>query len=149
MIVDKIGNAPIYFGMNPRIKKALEFLQDNDISALDKGRHEIDGDDVFVNVVEYTSRTLEESVWEAHREYIDVQYVAGGHECIGYEYIGNLSVTQEYDDEKDCLLLKGEGNMVKCDAGTFMILFPEDAHMPGVQDSGPCEMRKAIVKVRV
>lgn len=149
MIVDKLGNAHIYFGVSERLKKALEFLQDNDIDKLETGRHDIDGDDVFVNVVEYTSRPLEESVWEAHRDYIDVQYVAKGHECIGYEYIGNLDVTQEYDEKTDSLLLKGNGNMVQCDAGTFMVLYPEDAHMPGVQDGGPCEMKKAIVKVRV
>ena len=149
MIVDKIGNAHLYFGVSERLKKALEFLQENEVEALQTGRQEIDGDDVFANVVEYTSRPLEESVWEAHRDYIDVQFVAKGNECIGYEYIGNLEVTQEYDENTDSLLLKGSGTMAKCDAGTFMVLFPEDAHMPGVQDGGPCEMKKAIVKVRV
>ena len=38
----------------------------------EKGSHEIDGDRLFVNVVEYTTTTAEERFWEAHRQYLDL-----------------------------------------------------------------------------
>lgn len=147
MIVDKIKNAALYYDVSPRLKKALEFLAQLDGNL--EGKVEIDGDDVFALPAEYTSRPLSDSVWEAHRNFIDVQYIVSGNECIGYEFLDNLKVTQEYDEETDGMLLEGDGSMVKCSGGTFMILFPEDAHMPGVQDGGPCDMKKVIVKVRV
>ena len=149
MIVDKIENAELYYSTGPRIRKALEFLAKFDMAQLENGKVEIDVEDVYAFSVEYTSKPQSESVWEAHKNYIDVQYIVEGNECIGYEYIENLKVTQEYDSETDSMLLEGEGTMVKCGAGTFMILYPHDAHMPGAQDSGPCEMKKVIVKVRV
>jgi len=149
MIVDKIGNAALYYNAGPRVRKALEFLEKLDMAALEDGKVEIEGEDVFAFKVEYTSKPRSESAWEAHRNYIDVQFIVDGNECIGYEYIGNLNVTQEYDVETDSMLLEGEGSMVKCGSGTFMLLYPQDAHMPGVQDNGPCEMKKVIVKVRV
>ena len=147
MIVDKIENAALYYGISERMEKALKFLEKEAKSL--EARVQIDGDDVFAFPVAYTSKTREDSVWEAHRNYIDVQYIVDGSECIGYEFIDNLKVTQEYDIETDSLLLEGEGTMVKCGAGTFMILFPHDAHMPGVQDNGPCDIKKVIAKVRV
>lgn len=148
MIVDKIENAGLYFSVSPRIKKALEFLQTVGKDGLSE-KVEIDGADVYAFPAQYTSKKREDSVWEAHRNFIDVQYIVDGNECIGYEYLENLTVTEEYDENKDALLLEGDGTMVKCSGGTFMVLFPDDAHMPGVQDSGPCEMKKVIVKIRV
>lgn len=148
MVVDKISNAALYYSISERIEKALKFLQGLNGGSIED-RVEIDGDDVFAFPGAYTSRPHSESVWEAHKDFIDVQYIVDGNECIGYEYIKNLNVTQEYDEKTDALLLEGDGTMVKCGAGTFMILYPEDAHMPGVQDNEPCEMKKVIVKVRV
>ena len=148
MITDNIKNARLYYSVSPRLKKALEFLEQVGKEGL-KERVEIDGSDVFAFPAAYTSKKQEDSVWEAHRNYIDVQYIVDGNECIGYEYIENLEVTKEYDEKGDALLLKGEGTMVKCSPGLFMVLFPEDAHMPGVQDSCACDMKKIIVKVRV
>ncbi|MBT3320279.1 MAG: YhcH/YjgK/YiaL family protein [Clostridia bacterium] len=147
MIVDKIENAALYYSMSEGIELALKFLEKEAKSL--EARVQIDGDDVFAFPAAYTSKTREDSVWEAHRNYIDVQYIVDGNECIGYEFIDNLNVTQKYDSETDSMLLEGDGTMVKCGAGTFMILFPHDAHMPGVQDNGPCEMSKVIAKVKV
>ncbi len=148
MIVDKIENAALYYGVGERMEKALKFLQGLNGEGLDE-KVQIDGDDVFAFPVAYTSKPQSESVWEAHKNYIDVQFIVDGNECIGYEYIKNLKVTQEYDGETDSMLLEGDGTMVKSGVGTFMILYPHDAHMPGAQDNGPCEMKKVIVKVRV
>ncbi len=47
------------------------------------GRHDLDGDDLFALVQEYTTRAADECVWEAHRRYIDVQFVVTGAERMG------------------------------------------------------------------
>lgn len=147
MIVDNIKNVNLYFGMNERVKKALEFLQASDFDSMEAGKYEIDGDNVFAFVQEYETRLLEDSQWEAHRKYMDIQYVAKGKEQIGYAYINNLTVKKEYDQKDDYLLLNGDGNMIMCNEGTFMILDKDDAHMPGVAVDKQQPMKKVVIKV--
>lgn len=148
MIVDKIENAYLYYGINSSIKKALEFLMNNDCTKLEPGRHEIDGDKVYANVSRYESKPREKGVWEAHRRYIDIQYVAEGTELIGYANLKELKVTKEYDKEGDYLLLEGNGGFITASKGTFLILWPEDAHMPGIAKNEPANIVKVVVKVK-
>jgi len=148
MIVDKIENAYLYFGINSSIKKALEFLQNNDCTKLEPGRHEIDGDNLYANVSRYDSKPRDKGVWEAHRRYLDIQYVAAGTEMIGYANLKDLNVTKEYDKDGDYLLLEGNGDFITASQGTFVILWPEDAHMPGIAKNEPEKIAKVVVKVR-
>ena len=149
MITDNIKNAGLYFGMGERIKKALVFLQETDFSKMEPGRCEIDGSSLYALIQKYDTKPVTEGKWEAHRKYIDIQYVAEGMEQMGYAYAGSLEVTKEYDPEGDYLLLQGNGSMVVCSSGTFSIFGPEDAHMPCIAVSAPMPVRKVVVKVRV
>ena len=84
MIVDHISNCEMYYVFGERFKKAFEFLKANDIRKMELGRHDIDGDDVFILVQEYTSKTIDNCGLEAHKVYADVHYVAEGFEYLGY-----------------------------------------------------------------
>lgn len=148
MIIDGIRNASTYYGLGPGIETALRYVQDTDFSGMEPGRYEI-GDGCYVMVQDYTSAPREQKRWEAHRAYIDVQFVASGRELIGYANIEGLQVVEDYDASKDVVWLKGEGSFVGADAGTFVLLFPHDAHMPGVEAVGPEAVRKVVVKVPV
>ena len=53
MLVASIENAEARDYLSERLKKAYAFLRKNDLGALSCGRHEIDGEDVFANVMEY------------------------------------------------------------------------------------------------
>ena len=149
MIVDNIKNANLYFGMGERIEKALKYLQQNDFTKMDTGKYEIDGSNVFALVQKYDSKPLSAGLWEAHRNFIDVQYVADGAEQMGYAFIEPMKVSKEYDPAGDCLLLEGKGNMLVCSKGTFCIFAPADAHMPCIAIDAPQPIVKVVVKVRV
>lgn len=149
MIVDNIKNADLYFGMGARIEKALKYLQKTDFAGMKPGRYEIDGDNVYALVQEYESKPLADGKWEAHRRYIDVQFVAGGTEQMGYAYGASLQVSKEYDSEGDYLLYQGNGSMIVCTAGTFVIFGPEDVHMPCMAVNVPKPVKKVVVKVKV
>ena len=149
MITDNIKNASLYFGIGTRMEKALKYLQQNDFSKMETGKYPIDGDDVFALVQKYDSKPLADGKWEAHRNFIDVQYVANGAEQMGYAYLGSLKVTKEYDPAGDYLLLDGDGVMLKCTQGTFAVFGPEDAHMPCIAVDAPQPIIKVVVKVRV
>lgn len=147
MIIDNIKNAATYYKLGKNIKKALKYLQGSDFTSMQPGKYEIDGIDVYALVQEYETKLSCECQWEAHKKYIDIQYVAKGSEQIGYAYINNLNLKKEYDQEKDYLLLRGSGDFFRCNAGTFVILNDEDAHMPGVTADNQLRVKKVIVKV--
>jgi len=149
MIIDNIKNASVYNGVNPGIRRALEYLAQTDVIALAPGRYAIDGDRVFALVQRYDTKPREQGVWEAHRRYIDVQFVAAGLESMGYARIGSLTVTRPYAAEKDCELLEGNGDFVTAAAGTFVVFFPHDAHMPCLSFGKSQAVVKVVVKVAV
>lgn len=149
MMIDHISNASFYSGINPGIGRALEYLAQNDFAGLAPGRFDIDGDCLFALVQRYETKPPEQGVWEAHRRYIDVQFVAAGVERMGYAPIESLTVTQPYADDKDFELLAGNGDFVTVSIGMFTVFFPQDAHMPCLACGQPAPVVKVVVKVAV
>ncbi len=149
MIVDHIRNASRYGGIAERMQTAFEYLAATDFGNLTPGRYDLDGDKVFALVQQYETKARDQGVWEAHRRYIDVQYIAKGIETIGYADLDGLTITQPYARDKDCMLLAGDGDFLTARAGTFCVFFPEDAHMPGLTCQTPGTVRKVVVKVRI
>lgn len=149
MIIDQLKHAGLYKGLGENLKKAFDYLAAHDFSAMESGRYDIDGDTVFALVQRYDTKPREKGLWEAHRRYIDVQFVASGIESLGWAQLGNLTETQPYSAEKDFLLLAGSGDVVTARAGDFLVFFPEDAHMPCLAHDQPAPVLKVVVKVLV
>jgi YhcH/YjgK/YiaL family protein len=160
MIVDQISNvdSDFYngllrkhggsFQLAERLALGLKFLQEGSVLELLPSRIELDGDKVFAMIQHYNTKPKEQGAWEAHRKYIDIQYVAEGQELMGHANLGHLQAG-EYDAEKDFVLLKGEGSFVLMKAGTFVILAPQDAHMPQIAVDVPQPVKKVVIKVAV
>lgn len=105
---------------------------------------------VYINMVEYQTKALEESKFEAHRDYIDIQIVLSGEELFGVTFSEYLKEITPYDEEAECSFLQGDiqsTTILKPD--TFIIVFPGEPHMPGIQTDGPSTLRKMVVKVKV
>jgi len=148
MIIDQLKNASSYFDISKNIGAALCYLRDTDLSKIEPGRYEIDGSNIYAMMQKYETKSKESGIWEAHRHYIDVQYIIKGTELIGYANIEYLK-DGEYDDVKDMLPLYGDGVYFEVNAGTFVILMPQDAHMPGIAVSTTQSVEKIVLKVRV
>ena len=84
MIIDKLSNTHLYSGFGERINKAFTYLKETDFSNMEIGKHEIDGENIFALVNEYNTKDESEGKLEAHKKYIDVQFVAKGSELMGY-----------------------------------------------------------------
>ncbi len=149
MIIDTLENADLYRNLGPHFAKAFDFLRGTDLSSLPDGRNEIDGDDVFAMVVDGPTRRMADALWEAHRNYHDVQLVCEGMEQMGFATLEDLTESTAYDPESDATLYTGEGTMVPVPAGTFVVFAPQDAHMPSIAITEPARVRKVVVKVRV
>lgn len=128
-----------------------DFLKGNDLAALSAGRHEIVPDGAYANVSEYDSKV--EGVFEAHRDYIDVQIVASGEENILVADLEDAEdCTMEYDKAKDCVLYASASNVrtLAANSATWFIFFPSDLHRPGVAKNGiPSHVKKIVVKIPV
>lgn len=146
MILDTLDNCAFYGRLSPLLSRAFEFLRGTNLEALEPGRHEIKGTHLYALVNEYMTKPLGEGRWEAHRKYIDLQCMARGEERIGYGHLARFSEGR-YDEEKDFLPLEGEGEFATLRAGYFMLLFPWDAHMPGMAAGAPVQVKKAVVKI--
>ncbi len=83
MIIDIIERASVYEKISPGFAAAMKFLYENRNGGLTQDRYEI-SDDAYALVKRYPSKALEDCKYEAHRDYIDVQYVVSGEECIGW-----------------------------------------------------------------
>jgi YhcH/YjgK/YiaL family protein len=149
MIIDSIENLSLYNGLGVRITKALNYLEETNFKKLDNGRYEIDGANIYSTVNRYATKPTKEGRWEAHKNYIDIQFIAAGAELIGYSFIKNMKPEIEYNSEKDIQFYTGNGQMIKVEKNMFVILFPSDVHMPGIRVNEPDEVIKVVVKVKV
>ncbi|MBU3112195.1 YhcH/YjgK/YiaL family protein [Clostridium lacusfryxellense] len=147
MVIDKLSNAAQYYGLSGRIEKALKYLQNTDLKNLEIGKHEIDGKNIFVAVSEYDAKDIELGKWEAHKNYLDIQYVVSGKEKIGYASIDEMKMVGEYNKVKDVMFLEGEGDLLLVNEGTFAIFAPQDAHMPGIKVNAGQHVKKIVVKI--
>ena len=148
MLTDHLDRADRYRLLAPRIAAALDYVRATDFRVLADGKYLIAGDDVFALVQRYTTKPADAGRWEAHRKYIDLQCVFDGIEQIGYAPLDTLTA-EPYDAERDLAWLSGQGEFVTMRAGRFMLLWPEDAHMPGIAVGPPGPVLKVVVKIAV
>jgi len=146
MIMDHLKNASLYYGINEKFAAAFNYLGNADLSDINQGKYEIDGSNMYALAHRYMTKPREDGFWEAHRRYIDIQYVLKGVELIGYANLDNLKAG-EYDEAKDFLPLQGDGDFIIMRAGTFVIFMPQDAHMPCLTVTTPQTVEKIVLKV--
>ena len=145
MIIDTLNNSDKYTTIHKEFKTVFDYLKTHNLAELECGRHEIKGKEVFFNLQEYETKPVQKL--EAHRKYIDIQLVVSGEEYMGYTNIDKTSIQEEYDEEKDVMFLNGSVDKLKADNKTFLIFFPEDAHMPALCVNGTQKVKKAIFKI--
>ena len=149
MIIDRLANPAPLFQLPARLARALEYLRATDLMSVAIGRHDLDGDRLFALVQEYTTRAADNCVWEAHRKYIDVQFVAAGVERMGYANLAQMRVRDAYDAARDVAFFEPGESFVTIPAGTFAIFGPEDVHSPGHTAGAACLVRKVVIKAMV
>lgn len=146
MILDRLGRAEQYCHLHPRFRAAFEFLRNTGLSQLAAGKHEIQGDKLYVLIAREKGRAHAGARLEAHRKYIDIQLTLAGQEEIGWRPTTECSQPDApFDTTKDvCLYGDAPESWVSVPAGTFVIFFPDDAHAPL---AGQGDLHKAVVKV--
>lgn len=128
---------------------AFVYLRDTDLMNTPPGKYEIDGENVFVMIAENPKKEFDETKWESHRQYQDIQMVITGAEKMGVAQIPTLKPTQNYDAKTDLIFYNGEGgDIYTAEPGTFFIFFPQDGHRPDIKVEGIEKDKKIVVKVK-
>lgn len=152
MIIDNLKNSALYTSVHPGFAEAFAFLEKAVAEDLPVGRYEIDGDRVFAMVQAYESKPSEAGVYEGHENYIDVQFIISGVECIEFMDISKAAVKTPYDPSKDAAFFENSPLSGKAvfEAGEYGIFFPHDIHKPGrIYGEAPCAVKKVVVKVKM
>ena len=146
MILDSLDNADRYTALHPAFKRVFAFLRSPSLNAVEPGRLEIDGARLYALASHLPGKSPDEARLEAHRRYIDVHYLISGTESMGWRGLADCRVEERaYDPEKDLLSLSDDPAVwITIHPGTFVVLYPGDAHAPMVSSG---MVQKVVLKV--
>lgn len=147
MIFDTLENIKNYKGLG-RVYTALKFLAETDFSKMELGRYELQGDDIYYMVQSYDTDPAK-TVAEAHKKYIDIQFMVEGEELIGVAPISCEKKETQAILENDVWFYECKTEALTLIEGSFMVLYPNDLHCPGVATNNKAmTCRKVVVKVK-
>ena len=133
---------------NKYYQQALQYIADTDLSELENGKHLLDGDNLFVNIVDSQMKTPEQARLEVHDKYIDIQVPLSKAESFGVKPRKDcVEPDGEFNAEKDILFYKDKDwTTITVEVGQAVTFDPDTAHAPLI---GEGEIHKAIFKVKV
>jgi YhcH/YjgK/YiaL family protein len=168
MIADSIRNKEQYSGISSRLAHALDYVETLKTADFAVQTIDLEGKQVYAMYQSYTTESAEGRQYEAHRRYIDVQYVLEGEEVILAADLDDMASRSEYDEGKDIQWFMpkagteagkepgtgvgtgaGTPSTIHLKAGQFAVFFPQDAHMPKLSGRTPGPVKKIVVKVAV
>jgi len=131
------------------ITRALRYLADTDLDALDFGVYEPDPQ-FLVQIIDLTTKEVSETRPEIHRQKLDIHYSITGEETV-YARVAPTAHALSEDQlaEKDIAFYDTVGDEVALPLhpGDFVIFYPGEIHRPGCVQGEPRRIRKVVVKI--
>lgn len=136
--------------LEEKISEAVEVIKSVKFEEMELGKHVIN-DELYLLIQEYESKDINVARYEAHKNYVDIQYVVDGKESIYIAPVSVMEVTEPYSEEKDVVFFENIDRAATAvlTSGGYVILYPEDAHKPGVAVDEPMNVKKIVGKVRI
>jgi YhcH/YjgK/YiaL family protein len=134
------------------LRRALVHLRDTDFAAKPAGNYDLEGKDIYVQVIDTTTKPAAECKPEVHRQYADVQFLVRGRERIGVAAeTGRFAVAEDLLAARDLLFYAevDDEATLSMRPGSFAVFLPTDVHRPACAVDGPESIRKVVMKLRV
>lgn len=134
------------------IERALDFLRRTDFSTLAPGVVEIEGRDIYAQILDLTTKEKQENRPEVHRRYLDIQFLAWGEEKIGFAIdTGNNVISESLLEQRDIIFYQQMENEseIEMTPGHYVIFFPQDVHRPQCHKEKESVIRKVVIKVAI
>ncbi|MGL4948741.1 MAG: YhcH/YjgK/YiaL family protein, partial [Anaeroplasmataceae bacterium] len=140
MIIAKLKDIKRYKGLTKNIDTAIDYVLSTDLHNLAVGKYIIEENQIHMMRESYIAKNIEDTFFETHTNYIDIQIVLKGQELFGLtdETNKTLVETTPYDPVKDIRKFNEKSIRSVKDAvwtvleDGFVVVFPEDAHCPKV-----------------
>ena len=133
-----------YAPLLPGIEEAFDAV--NALTDYEAKTYPLSNDNRFFVAV---GTTKAPDVAEAHRKYLDIQYIVKGKEVVGWADLADCTIQGEFNEEKDIGKYTGDFEYITINEGICYVAFPEDAHMPGRHLDVPNDFVKVVVKLKV
>ncbi len=146
MIICPFENLSRYETIIPGLNEAVEFIKN--LKSFEPATYPLSGTNKVL-VQNVTTKAWETSQLEAHREYLDIQYILDGNEVVGWAPLDSLTPVDAFNTEKDKGMYAGNSTPIAIRAGYCYIVYPEDAHAPSVHLAQGGQVKKIVVKLKV
>lgn len=146
MIVCPFKDLGRYAPLIPGLEEAMKAIAD--MTEWVPGVIQLSGGNRIL-VQEGTTKPVEGRTCEAHRKYLDVQYIVEGEETVGWAPLETMTLEGEFNEEKDIGRYAGPVDCMRIGAGYCYVVFPEDAHLPGSHLDTPHAFKKLVLKLKV
>ena len=144
MIVCPWKDIKKYAALLPGIDEAFDAV--NGLTDYEAKTYPLSGGNRFFVAV---GTTKAPDVAEAHRQYLDIQYIVKGKEVMGWADLATCKLEGEFNEAKDVGKYSGDFQYITIPEGYCYVAFPEDAHMPGRHLDVPNDFVKVVVKLKV
>ncbi|WP_025755359.1 YhcH/YjgK/YiaL family protein [Mycoplasmopsis cricetuli] len=151
MITDKLSNLDRYKNIHPNLDKTIDWIKNNSLSKIPKGKTHLYGNDVFVINVEMDGFEEKNGLYEIHHIYADLHIVVEPGELIYYAQTEELKdVYKDYDPEIEMKLfnMNVKRNKLSLNSDEFAFFFPYEAHGPKIIEKNR-KMNKLIFKIKM
>lgn len=132
------------------VKEAIAYLESTDLKSLAPGRYDVD-EDFYYLIQEYNTLPVSECKMESHDKWIDIQLIVSGKESLKTVDVSRLTVKVPYSAEKDVTFFETpeimQDNVLT--AGGYLVLYPENGHMPKCAVDEPVAVKKCVGKIRI
>ena len=135
-----------YAPIIPGLEEAIKLV--NELETLEPATYPLSGGNKVL-VQQGTTKAAEGQLLEAHREYLDIQYIIKGGETVGWAPVDTLELSGEFNTAKDKGMYAGHCDFMDIAEGYCYVVYPEDAHMPGSHLEVPQNYQKAVIKLKV
>lgn len=133
-----------------KISEALDYIKNLDKDSLTQGKHEVN-DEFFYNYMEYEAKEPTNTIYEAHKNYVDIQYIVEGQEHVDVSFEEYMELDTPYDSEKDIMFFKNPKTYFSriLGPGEYVIVLPHELHKPGQKVGENGNVKKIVGKVKV
>ena len=150
LIIDAIERLEQYIPQYEGLENLKRFLKAVDAGKVHAGIYELSRNGTYANVDCYCTKARKDGRLECHRQYVDLQYVSRGSECIGMTSLQNTELDGDFDSAADIGFRKGNVEQwIRLHKGMFVMIWPHEAHMPGITSCVACNVVKVVVKLPV
>jgi biofilm protein TabA len=114
--------------------------------------HQLGIEGFYARIMQYPLKSRATAKFENHRHTIDIQYTIKGSEGIDFADLASLTPTGEYSADKDTEFFKTPAHStasIDNSSGRFVIIMPDEPHMPQLITPCSSEVHKVVVKIPI